>query len=157
MVSVGEQAPDFTLPNQDGQPVTLSSLRGQKVIIFAFPKANTAGCTAQACAFRDQFPQISSENAVILGISADSPDELKRWKISQKLPYDLLSDPDQEVINSWGAEGMNLLGLVQVTRTTRSYWVLDENGRIIDMQIGVGPRQSVERALKAVQQAETTV
>ncbi len=157
MLNIGDQAPDFTLNNQDDQPITLSSLRGQKVIIFVFPKAGTAGCTAQACAFRDQYPQITSENAVILGLSADTPAALKKWHTSQKLQYDLLSDPDQEVINAWGAQGMNLLGLLQVSKATRSYWVLDEQGKIIDMQVGVGPRESMERALKAVQQAPVKV
>lgn len=152
MVNIGDPAPEIALPNQDGDIIRLSDLRGQKVIIFAFPKAGTGGCTAQACAFRDEFPQIENINAAVLGISTDKPATLKAWKAREKLQYDLLSDPDQRALDALGAGGMSLLGLVKVPIAKRSYWVIDENGIIMDMQIGVGPVESVEKALKAVQQ-----
>ena len=153
MPDIGETAPDFELLNQDSLSVRLKKYRGRKVIIFAFPQAYTPNCTAQACGFRDQFPQIETSNAVILGISPDKPDTLKRWKIDNKLQYDLLSDPDHTVLHEWSAWGKSVLGIIRLRRTNRSYWVLNEEGVVIDMQLGVSPEQSVERALNALSKA----
>jgi peroxiredoxin Q/BCP len=148
--NIGEQAPDFALPNQEGQTVRLSDFRGKKVVIFAFPQADTPGCTAQACAFRDEFPRIQADNAVVLGLSADAPEALKSWKEKRKLPYDLLSDTAHRVIEAYGAWGIPVLGLIKLPRTLRSYWVIDEAGKLIDMQIGISPQASVDQALKAL-------
>jgi peroxiredoxin Q/BCP len=123
MPRIGDTAPDFELLNQDGRPVRLSDYYGQKVVLFVFPKANTMGCNAQACGFRDEFETIHAHNAVILGLSTDSPDTLEEWKRSKKLPYDLLSDPERTVIEPWGAYGM---------------------------KVPVSPGDSVARALEAV-------
>ncbi|MBI1282143.1 MAG: redoxin domain-containing protein [Anaerolineaceae bacterium] len=150
MPAIGETAPDFELLNQDSLPTRLKKYRGRKVIIFAFPQAYTAGCTEQACGFRDQFPQIEAENAVILGISPDKPDTLKRWKIENNLQYDLLSDPTHQTLQEWGAWGKPILGLIKLRRVNRSFWVINEEGVVIDEQRGISPTQSVERALKAL-------
>ena len=80
MPAIGQQAPDFELLNQEGQPQRLSDLRGRRVILFAYPKAATPGCTTQACGFRDNFPQIEAGAAVVLGISPDEPAALLKWK-----------------------------------------------------------------------------
>lgn len=154
MVSIGQQVPDFELPNQDGEITRLSDYRGKHVVIFAFPKADTSGCTQQACAFRDVFPQIESGNAVVLGISTDTPADLKAWHSKLNLQYDLLSDPEKVVLNQLGAGDNTLFGLIPMSGAKRSYWVVDEVGQIIDMQIGVSPRGSVEKALRALQTAE---
>ena len=150
MPDIGETAPDFELLNQDSLMVRLKKYRGRKVIIFAFPQANTPNCTAQACGFRDQFPQFEASGAVILGISPDKPDTLKRWKIDNKLQYDLLSDPDHTVLSEWDAWGKRVMGIVKLRRVNRSYWLLDEEGVVIDMKSGVSPEQSVTRALNAL-------
>ena len=150
MPDIGETAPDFELLNQDSLMVRLKKYRGRKVIIFAFPQANTPNCTAQACGFRDQFPQITTSGAVVLGISPDKPDTLKRWKIDNQLQYDLLSDPDHTVLNEWDAWGKRMMGIIKLRRANRSYWVLNEEGVVIDMQLGVSPEQSVTRALSAL-------
>ncbi|MCU0515002.1 MAG: peroxiredoxin, partial [Anaerolineae bacterium] len=126
MLSVGQIAPDFVLPNQDGTPVRLSDQRGKKVIIFAFPAANTAGCTAQACGFRDALPQFENAGAIVFGISADKLPALQKFKRGQKLPYDLLSDENHAVLDAWSAWGKNMLGLFTLPIASRSYWVLDE-------------------------------
>jgi thioredoxin-dependent peroxiredoxin len=150
MPSIGEQAPDFELPNQDGKMVKLSDFRGKKVIIFAYPRAFTGGCTTQACGFRDRFPQIETGNAVVLGLSDDPQNELKRWKAHEKLPYDLLSDVDHQVLEQWGAWGeKNNFGKVSVG-TIRSHWVIDEKGTLIDQHIKISPEDSVAEALKVV-------
>jgi peroxiredoxin Q/BCP len=149
MPAVGEPAPDFELPNQDGKKVRLSDYRGKKVILFAFPQAYTAGCEMQVCGFRDQFPQIEAKGAVVLGVSPDQPEKLKQWKADRGLQYDLLSDANHTMLNAWNAWGMPFLGF-KVPRTLRSYWVIDENGMVIDMQLGVLPGASVKKALAAV-------
>ncbi len=147
---IGQTAPDFELPNQDGTQVRLSDYRGSKVILFAFPKANTPGCNTQACSFRDEFFVVQSAKAVILGISPDSVETLRHWKADKRLPYDLLSDTDHHVLQQWGAWGVPVLSLIKVPMVNRSYWVIDEDGVVIDQQINVAPKDSVRRALAAV-------
>lgn len=150
MPNIGETAPDFTLLNQDGQPVSLSSFRGQRVVLFAYPKANTSGCTTQACGFRDNLPRISAANTVVLGISPDEPKDLLKWKKKENLPYDLLSDPDHSVLDAWGVWGEKSMYGKKYWGVTRSHWVIGEDGIILDAQIKVSPQESVERALAAL-------
>lgn len=150
MPKVGETAPDFELLNQDGNPVRLSDYRGKKVVLFAYPKAGTPGCTTQACGFRDQFPKLTAANVVVLGISADTPDDQLKWKQAESLPYDLLSDPDHAVLEAWGAwgektnYGRTYMGII------RSHWVIDEQGVVIDEQLGIKPVDSVEKAVARI-------
>ncbi len=150
MPNVGEIAPDFELPNQDGQLVKLSDFRGKKVILFAYPKAGTSGCTEQACGLRDNFPQFTGANAVVLGISPDDPKAQKKWKDKENLPYDLLSDPEHSVLEAWGAWGEKSMYGKKYMGVVRSHWVIDENGVVIDAQVGVSPKKSVELAVKTV-------
>lgn len=151
MPSIGEMAPDFVLPNQDRKMIRLSDLRGKPVVIFAFPAAGTGGCTKQACTFRDAFPEITNAAGTVLGISGDSTEALKSWKEKQKLPYDLLSDSDHKVLEAYGSWGMKLMGLIRLPVAVRSYWVLDAQGRVVDMEIDTGVTSSVEKALKALE------
>jgi peroxiredoxin Q/BCP len=153
MLTIGELAPDFVLPNQDGKLVRLSDFRGKKVVLFAFPKANTMGCNAQACGFRDEFEEFRTNNAVILGLSCDIQTDLKAWKAGKNLPYDLLSDPTHQVVEQWGAWQHPVFGLVKMKGVSRSYWVVDEHGILIDQQINVLPGTSVRKALDAVNRA----
>lgn len=150
MPAIGEMAPDFELPNQDGEMVKLSDLRGKKVILFAYPKAGTSGCTTQACGFRDEFPKIQSDNAIVLGISPDEPDKLKKWKEKEDLPYDLLSDTNHAVLEAWGAWGEKSMYGKKYMGAIRSHWVIGEDGTIIDEQLKISPKQSVEKAVKAL-------
>lgn len=150
MPSIGEQAPDFELPNQDGKLIKLSDFRGKKVILFAYPRAATPGCTTQACGFRDEFPNITAQNAVVLGISNDPPKDQLKWKESEGLTYDLLSDEDHSVLDSWGVWGERKMYGKTYLGTTRSHWVIDENGIVIDEQIGISPADSVAKALAAI-------
>ncbi|MFN8374364.1 MAG: peroxiredoxin [Anaerolineae bacterium] len=157
MLQIGKQAPDFRLPNQDGKIIHLKELRGKKVVIFAFPKANSINCTRQACAFRDEFPRFSDGNAVIFGIGVDTPEELRQWRQNQHLPYDLLHDADRRMLEQWGAWGVfdfkNLLGFPPVKR---SYWIVDENGVLIDMRIGVTDKESVRLAVQTLDKAASS-
>ncbi len=147
MPAIGQQAPDFELLNQEGQPQRLSDLRGRRVILFAYPKAATPGCTTQACGFRDNFPQIEAGDAVVLGISPDEPAALLKWKQEENLPYDLLSDPQHEVLEAWGAWGERSMYGRKYMGVIRSHWVLDAAGVVVDEQLSVSPKNSVKRAL----------
>jgi peroxiredoxin Q/BCP len=148
MPAIGEKAPDFELRNQTGKKVRLSDYHGTKVVLFAFPKAGTPGCTTQACGLRDQFPLIQSANATVLGISPDSPEDLRKWKDEERLPYDLLSDPNHAVLEAWGAWGEKVNYGKKYMGVIRSHWIIDENGTVVDAQVKVSPEQSVERATK---------
>jgi peroxiredoxin Q/BCP len=150
MLKVGDAAPDFELVNQDGKPVKLSDFRGKKVILFAYPRAGTPGCTEQACGFRDQFPNVSKQDVVILGISANEPKDQLKWKQAENLPYDLLSDTEHTVLEAWGAWGEKKMYGKAYMGIIRSHWVIDENGRLIDVQVNVKPKDSVEKAVAAL-------
>ena len=131
MLSVGTQAPDFTLPDQNGKNHTLSDYRGQKVILYFYPKDNTAGCTKQACGFRDLLPQFREKGAVVLGVSKDSVASHKRFEEKHGLPFTLLSDEEKAVLTAYDVwkEKMNYgkvtLGVVRTT------YLIDENGVIV--------------------------
>lgn len=146
MPGAGQQAPDFELPNQDGKPVRLSDFRGKKVLLFAYPKAATPGCTTQACGFRDHFANIQLANAVVLGLSPDEPAALRAWKDAENLPYDLLSDPEHKVLEAWGAWGEKSMYGKTYMGVIRSHWIIDEQGIVLDEQLGVSPAKSIELA-----------
>lgn len=131
MLETGSQAIDFTLLDQDGKSHTLSSYRGKKVILYFYPKDNTPGCTAQACGFRDLKPEIEEKGAVVLGISKDSVTSHKKFVEKYGLTFTLLSDPETEVIQKYGAWGeKNMYGkkTMGVIRTT---YLIDENGIVV--------------------------
>ena len=148
MLQVGDNAPDFELISDENKPVKLSDFRGQRVVLFFYPKAATPGCTTQACGFRDNYADIQAANALVLGISPDQPDALTTWRAEESFPYPLLSDPDHTVAEQyavWGEKSMygrTYMGIV------RSHFVVDEAGKIADIQYKVTPQNSVANALK---------
>ncbi len=146
MPKVGEVAPDFELVNQDGKSVKLSDYRGKRVILFAYPKAGTPGCTRQACGFRDEFPKFEANDIVVFGISADKPKDQKKWKIKENLPYDLLSDENHDVLTQWGVWGEKTFMGRKYQGITRSHWVIGADGRIEDEQIDINHKDSVVKA-----------
>lgn len=156
MPSIGEQAPDFELLNQDQQPVRLSNFHGHKVALFIFTRANTMTCNTQACGFRDEFARFEAAGSAVLGVSTDAPEAMREWKTRHKLPFDVLSDPDHVFIEAWGAWGMSITSLIKLPIATRSVWVIDENGIILDGKVGVGPGESVARALTAIERLGET-
>lgn len=148
MLSVGDKMPDFALQNQDGKTVTLKDVRGKKVVLFAYPKANTPGCTTQACGFRDQTPQLQTAGAVALGLSPDAPAALKKWHTKEGFGYDLLSDPEHQLLEPLGAWGEKSMYGKKYMGVIRSHWVIGEDGTILDAQVKVSPTKSVEKATK---------
>ena len=154
MPRTGDTAPDFALPNQHGELVRLRDYRGRKVLLFAYPKAGTSGCTVQACGFRDRFAQIETANAAVLGISPDAPAALAQWIKAESLPYDLLSDPDHRVLEAWNAWGEKSMYGRTYQGVIRSHWIIGEDGAVIDEQIGISPQKSIAAALKLLDAAE---
>ena len=150
MPAIGEPAPDFELSDENGTLIKLSDYRGTKVILFAYPRADTPGCTVQACGFRDSFPTVETNNAVVLGISPDPVEDLKTWKNKMGFQYPLLSDTDHSVLEAWGAWGEKTSFGKTYDGVIRSHWVIDEDGTVIDEQIKIKPEDSVRKALEAV-------
>ncbi len=146
MPAIGRKAPDFKLKNQDGETISLSSLKGSRIVIFAYPKAATPGCTKQACGFAAEHPRLESEGVIVLGLSPDSPEKLKKWREKQGFPFDLLSDPDHEVLEQWGAWGEKSMYGKKYMGVIRSHWIIGEDGKVLDQRIKVGPQQSVDLA-----------
>lgn len=151
MVNVGDRAPDFRLTAADGEPVSLSDFRGKRVILFFYPKAATPGCTRQACGFRDNLPRIEEANATVVGVSPDSPEALAKWKEKEGFTYTLLSDPDHEVLEQYGAWGEKKRSGRTYEGVIRSHVVIDEEGRLADVQMNVSPEESVERAVERLE------
>ncbi len=146
MPAVGKKAPSFTLLNQDGKQVRLGDFKGKQVVLFAYPKAATGGCTKQAVGFAEQYAAVMKAGAVVLGISPDPVDKLKKWHENKGFPYDLLSDPDHEVLEKYGAWGEKKLYGKTYNGVIRSHWIIGGDGKVLDEQIKVSPQKSVELA-----------
>ncbi|WP_350347204.1 thioredoxin-dependent thiol peroxidase [Agromyces sp. G08B096] len=126
----GDLAPDFTLLDQDGSPVTLSELRGTKVVLYFYPEAMTPGCTTEACDFRDNLNSFTSSGIRVLGVSKDDVDKLKRFAERDHLTFPLLADPDLAVQQAYGVWGEKSLYGKIVIGSIRSTFIIDEDGRI---------------------------
>ncbi|MFF0453007.1 thioredoxin-dependent thiol peroxidase [Nocardia africana] len=133
----GDPAPDFTLPDADGKPVSLADYRGRKVIVYFYPAASTPGCTKQACDFRDNLAELNEAGLDVLGISPDKPAKLAKFRDNEKLTFPLLSDPDREVLQEWGAYGEKTMYGKRITGVIRSTFLVDEQGIIQAAQYNV--------------------
>ncbi|WP_448338349.1 thioredoxin-dependent thiol peroxidase [Chloroflexus aurantiacus] len=147
---VGEMAPDFTLLNEAGEPVSLSQFRGKRVILYFYPKDDTPGCTSQACGFRDSYPVIEEKNAVVIGISPDGTKSHAKFKTKHNLPFILLADEQHSVAEAYGVWGEKSMMGKKYMGIIRSHFVIDEEGRIVQAEIKVSPADSVKRALAAL-------
>jgi peroxiredoxin Q/BCP len=126
----GDVAPDFTLPTDSGEEITLSSLRGRKVIVYFYPAAMTPGCTKQACDFTDSLESLRGAGYEVLGISPDKPEKLAKFRARDNLSITLLSDTDKSVMQAWGAYGEKKLYGKLVEGVIRSTFVVDEDGKV---------------------------
>ncbi len=149
-LKVGEPAPDFELPSDSGTKVKLSALRGQRVVVYFYPKDDTPGCTTQACGFRDNYVNIQEKHAVVLGISPDGEKSHIRFKTKFNLPFTLLSDEDHAVAETYGVWGEKSMMGKKYMGIIRSHFVVDEHGKLIDVQYNIKPEASVEGALKMI-------
>ncbi|MGA9762762.1 MAG: thioredoxin-dependent thiol peroxidase [Gaiellaceae bacterium] len=153
MIAEGEMAPDFELETDNGQSVRLSDYRGKPVVLYFYPKDDTPGCTKEACAIRDAWSEFERRGAVVLGVSADSVSSHKRFKAKYHLPFTLLSDPEHEVIERYGAwqprrfAGKSFLGIV------RSTFLIDADGKVAKVWPKVDPAQHADWVLKELEPA----
>ena len=144
----GDPAPDFTLPDADGNQVSLLSLRGQRVIIYFYPAAMTPGCTKQACDFRDSRDDLSEAGFAVLGISPDSPAKLAKFRQKEGLTFPLLSDSDRGVLGAYGAYGEKMMYGKKSVGVIRSTFVIGADGIIEQAQYGVKATGHVDRLRK---------
>ena len=126
----GDAAPDFTLLDQDGQPVSLHDLHGGRVILYFYPAAMTPGCTTQACDFRDSLSSLTAAGYTVLGVSRDTPEKLRAFRERDGLTFPLLSDPDHAVHEAYGAWGEKMNYGKTIEGVLRSTFVIDADGRI---------------------------
>jgi peroxiredoxin Q/BCP len=136
-LSPGDAAPDFTLPDADGKPVSLADFRGRRVVVYFYPAASTPGCTTQACDFRDSLTDLGDAGLEVLGISPDKPAKLAKFREKEGLTFPLLSDEDRSVLTAWGAFGEKTMYGKTVTGVIRSTFVVDAEGRIEVAQYNV--------------------
>jgi thioredoxin-dependent peroxiredoxin len=144
----GDPAPDFTLPDADGNEVSLSKLRGKHVVVYFYPAAMTPGCTKQACDFRDSKSDLSGAGFTVLGISPDSPAKLAKFREKEGLTFPLLSDPGREVLKAYGAYGEKTMYGKKTVGVIRSTFVVGEDGRIEHAYYGVKATGHVARLRK---------
>lgn len=139
MLQVGMKAPDFTLPDKDGNPVSLSDFTGKKVVLYFYPKDNTPGCTRQACAFASAYEGFRVKDVVVIGISKDSVASHQRFAVKYDLPFILLSDPELQAIQAYEVwQEKKLYGKVSMG-VVRSTYIIDENGLIEKVMPKVKP------------------
>jgi thioredoxin-dependent peroxiredoxin len=141
MIEPGDEAPDFELPNQDGEPIKLSNLRGQSVVLYFYPKADTPGCTTQACGVRDHQAEYANAAAVVLGISPDPVKKVKKFHDKYDLNFSLLADEDHAVTEAYGT-------WVQKSMYGKTYWGAERTTFVI------GPDGKVAEVLRKVKPAE---
>lgn len=149
-IAEGIPAPDFTLPTDAGDTLTLSSLRGQWVVLFAYPKDDTSGCTIEACEFRDALPRFDASKAVILGISPDSVKSHVKFKAKFELPYTLLADEEKTVLQAydvWKEKSMYGKKYMGVERTT---FLIDPKGQIAKVFEKVKPAGHAAEVMAAI-------
>jgi thioredoxin-dependent peroxiredoxin len=129
-LSTGDVAPDFTLPDADGNPVSLASYRGTRTVVYFYPAAMTPGCTTQACDFRDSLAALQSAGVAVLGVSPDSPAELAKFRERDQLNFPLLADEDRSVLTEYGAWGEKKLYGKLVEGVLRSTFVIAPDGTV---------------------------
>jgi peroxiredoxin Q/BCP len=133
----GDKAPTFSLPDADGNKVSLADYQGRRVVVYFYPAASTPGCTKQACDFRDSLSQLNEAGLDVVGISPDKPEKLAKFRDAEGLTFPLLSDPDRTVLTAYGAYGQKQMYGKTVTGVIRSTFVVDQNGKIAVAQYNV--------------------
>jgi peroxiredoxin Q/BCP len=150
MIEEGTQAPDFTLPDQDGEDVTLSDLRGQTVVLYFYPKADTPGCTTQACGIRDHQADYDAAGAKVLGVSPDPVAAIKKFHGGQGLGFTLLADEDHAVCDLYGVWGEKSMYGRTYMGAQRATFIIDGRGTVAKVFPKVSPKTHDELVLKAL-------
>jgi peroxiredoxin Q/BCP len=147
VIAQGEAAPDFTLPDQDGNPVTLSELRGRPVVLYFYPRADTPGCTTQACGIRDHSADYDAAGAVVLGVSPDTVEDIKRFHGGQGLNFTLLADADHAVADRYGTWGEKKMYGKTYMGVQRATFIIDADGTVAHVIPKVSPKTHDEQVL----------
>ena len=148
----GTKAPDFTLPDQDGTEHMLSSYQGQRVLLYFYPKDDTTGCTKEACAIRDAFPQFDSNKAVVLGVSPDSVKSHKKFAEKYNLPFTLLADEGHKMADMYGVWGRKKFMGREYDGILRTSFLIDKDGKIAKVYEKVKPEQHAAEVLADLEQ-----
>ncbi|PZW42695.1 peroxiredoxin Q/BCP [Mesonia algae] len=146
-LQVGDNAPDFSVQDQDGKTHQLKDYKGKKLVVFFYPKASTPGCTAEACNLRDNWETFQKEGYDILGVSADTPKRQQNFKNKHELPFPLLADEEKEVINAFGVWGPKKFMGKEYEGIHRTTFVIDENGKISNVISKVKTKAHAEQIL----------
>jgi len=150
MVAKGDAAPDFTLPSDSGEEITLSALRGRRVVLYFYPKDDTPGCTTQACDLRDAMPRFEGIDALVLGVSPDSVESHEKFREKFRLNFPLLADEGGLVAQAYGVwKEKNLYGR-KFMGAERSTFIIDEEGRVLEAWRKVSPQGHAERVAAAL-------
>lgn len=151
MLKKGDNAPAFNLVDQDGKPVSLSDFKGKKILLYFYPKANTSGCTKQACSVRDAQSDLRELGVVALGISPDTPDAQHKFDQKHALAFPLLSDPDHKVAELYGAWGEKKMYGKSFMGIVRSSFLIDDSGKIVGAWYKIKPENTVPEAKKVLE------
>ncbi len=149
-LKVGDSAPGFSAQTQSGDSVSLADYRGQRVVLYFYPKDDTPGCTTQACELRDAYPNIEARNAVVLGVSPDDVDSHQKFAEKFALPFPLLVDQEHEIAEAYGVWGEKSMYGRKFMGINRSQFVIDEEGKLVDVQYKIAPAKSAPAAVKAL-------
>ena len=147
MIEAGQEAPDFTLPNQDDEPLTLSSLRGGPVVLYFYPKADTPGCTTQACGIRDHSADYDAAGVTVLGVSPDSVKDVKKFHGKQSLNFTLLADADHAVAEQYGAWGEKRMYGRTYVGVQRATFIIDPDGTVAHVIPKASPKTHDDEVL----------
>jgi peroxiredoxin Q/BCP len=150
MLDVGDEAPDFELPDQDGETVALSRFRGSPVVLYFYPKADTPGCTTQACGIRDRRSEYDALGAVVLGVSPDEPKALRKFADKYGLDFTLLGDSDHSVSETYGTWAEKSMYGKKYMGVLRATYVIDPDGRIATVMPKVSPKTHDDEVLEAL-------
>ena len=149
-LTIGDTAPEFEAITDTDATIKLSDYRGQRVILYFYPKDDTSGCTKQACGFRDNYPTIEEANAVVLGVSPDGVKSHQKFRTKYDLPFTLLVDEDHGIAEKYGVWGEKKMYGRSYMGVIRSHFLIDEEGLIADAQYKISPTKSVDQALKSL-------
>jgi len=155
-LKAGDTAPPFALKDQDGHITSLADFRGRKLLVFFYPKANTPGCTRQACSVRDAMADLAEAGAIAVGISPDAPKKQKAFDAKHDLDFPLLSDPDHDVALAYGVWGPKSMYGKTYEGIIRSSFLIDENGLLLQTSYKVKPLDTVPNARTALGQEHPT-